>query len=89
MCNLQRCTEHMFALWRSRLVQSGVSDHEAMDTLINALQMIPQLKHVANKCMDMLGKFPHAIPGIITCGWWFLSIDICKCARRALGICSS
>ena len=55
----------MFALWRSRLVQSGVSDHEAIDTLINALQIIPQLSHLADKCMDMLGKFPHAIPAIL------------------------
>ena len=85
----QRCTEHMFALWRSRLVQSGVSDHEAIDTLINALQIIPQLSHLADKCMDMLGKIPHAIPAILRCGWWFLSIDTCKCARRALAICSS
>ena len=88
MSNLQRCTEHMFALWRSRLVQSGVSDHEAIDTLINALQIIPQLSHLADKCMDMLGKFPHAIPAILRCGWGFLSIDTCKCARRALAICS-
>ena len=71
----QRCTEHMFALWRSRLVQSGVSDHEAIDTLINALQIIPQLSHLADKCMDMLGKFSHAIPAILRCGWGLLSID--------------
>ena len=76
----------MFALWRSRLVQSGVSDHEAIDTLINALQIIPQLSHLADKCMDMFGKFPHAISAIFRCGWGFLVT--CKYVRRALGICS-
>lgn len=76
----------MFALWRSRLVQNGVSDHEAIDTLIYALQITPQLSHLADKCMDMLGKFPHAIPGILRCGWEVLSIDTCKRARRALAM---
>lgn len=53
---LQRCTEHMFALWRSRLAQSGVGDHDAADSLIFALQAIPQLAHVADRCKDMLGR---------------------------------
>lgn len=46
----------MFALWRSRLAQSGVGDHDAADSLIFALQAIPQLAHVADRCKDMLGR---------------------------------
>ena len=46
----------MFALWRSRLVQSGVADHEAVQRLIFALRAILPLAHLADRCKDMLGK---------------------------------
>ena len=63
----------MFALWRSRLAQSGVGDHGAADSLIFALQAIPQLAHVADRCKDMLGRIPLAFPCNLGCGVGFLA----------------
>ena len=82
--NPQRCTEHMFALWRSRLTQSGISDHEAVDRLIFALKSTPQLAHLADRCMDMLGKITPAIPCILVGLCWFLTTTVSDISRQTL-----
>ena len=62
----------MFVLWRSRLAQSGVPDRQAADSLIFALQTIPQLAHLADKCKDMLGKAMHIGSSCLGTHWVFL-----------------
>lgn len=69
----QRCTEHMFTLWRSLLAQSGVTDHEAVEKLIFALQTIPPLRHLADRCNGMCGKISLSISCIFECGAGFLA----------------
>ena len=82
--NPQRCTEHMFALWRSRLAQSGISDHEAVDGLIFALKSTTQLAHLADKCMDMLGKISLAIPCILLGLCWYPTTNVSNISRQPL-----